>query len=87
MAKKKKNNSVLKWAEELNRHTFKKDIIDVETTSLIIRKLSQSDNGISPHTNLLSKRQFRAFPGSPVVKNPCFHCKGYGFQKTVNKGW
>ena len=28
---------------------------------------------------LINKIYFRDFPGGPVVKNPCFHCKGCRF--------
>ena len=29
--------------------------------------------------SLLEIRSFGGFPGGPVVKTPCVHCRGHGF--------
>ena len=31
-------------------------------------------------------RAFRDFLGSPVVKTPCFHCRGHGFDSIPGQG-
>ena len=33
----------------------------------------------SPTVTLGKRETFQHFPGGPVVKNPCFHCRGHGF--------
>ena len=40
---------------------------------LLVQKIGHSIHSFIHSTNL------RDFPGGPVVKTPCFHCKGHRF--------
>ena len=33
---------------------------------------------LDPHLTLYIKIYLGEFPGSPVVRTPCFHCRGHG---------
>ena len=58
---------------------------------LCINSLSPHWFPVTPVTNGhklsdLKTTQNRDFPGSPVVKVPCFQCRGYGFDPWSEKG-
>ena len=59
-----------------------KPIKDKSNIKYIASSLYRWDRfGLSIHQNTFSffKKQHIDFPGSPVVKTPCFHCRGHGF--------
>ena len=49
--------------------------VQVHTSDLLYK--NPTFQNTQPHSDI--KRCAREFPGSPVVRTPCFHCRGPGF--------